>query len=286
MENIAYFIPVAGVIALIFTYIKSSVVAKADPGTDRMKRIAENITDGAMAFLRAEYRILAIVVVVVAGLLAYIYRESSALIALSFVVGAICSALAGFIGMKVATKANVRTANAARQGLTQALSVAFSGGAVMGLGVVGLGALGLGSLFMLYQAQYGDDIGKVLSVLTGFSFGASSIALFARVGGGIYTKAADVGADLVGKVEAGIPEDHPLNPATIADNVGDNVGDVAGMGADLFRDYPKEVEQASSILGYDIQDLCLFGVLCWFFDWGHGFGGSFCEYSRNFSGWI
>jgi K(+)-stimulated pyrophosphate-energized sodium pump len=237
MENIAYLIPVAGAIALVFTYLKSSVVAKADPGTDRMKRIAENITDGAMAFLRAEYRILAIVVVVVASLLAYIYRESSALIALSFVVGAICSALAGFIGMKVATKANVRTANAAREGLTQALSVAFSGGAVMGLGVVGLGALGLGSLFLLYQAQYGDDIGKVLSVLTGFSFGASSIALFARVGGGIYTKAADVGADLVGKVEAGIPEDHPLNPATIADNVGDNVGDVAGMGADLFESY-------------------------------------------------
>ena len=237
MENIAYLIPVAGALALIFTYLKSSVVAKADPGTDRMKRIAENITDGAMAFLRAEYKILAIVVVVVAALLAYIYRESSALIALSFVVGAICSGLAGFIGMKVATKANVRTANAARQGLTQALSVAFSGGAVMGLGVVGLGALGLGSLFLLYQGQFGDDIGKILSVLTGFSFGASSIALFARVGGGIYTKAADVGADLVGKVEAGIPEDHPLNPATIADNVGDNVGDVAGMGADLFESY-------------------------------------------------
>ena len=236
MENIAYLIPVAGAVALIFTFLKSSAVAKADPGTDRMKRIAENITDGAMAFLRAEYRILAIVVVVVAALLAFIYSESR-LIALSFVVGAICSALAGFIGMKVATKANVRTANAAREGLAQALAVAFSGGSVMGLGVVGLGALGLGSLFILYQWQYGDDIGKVLSVLTGFSFGASSIALFARVGGGIYTKAADVGADLVGKVEAGIPEDHPLNPATIADNVGDNVGDVAGMGADLFESY-------------------------------------------------
>ncbi len=236
MENIAYIIPVAGALALIFTYLKSKAVAKADPGTDRMKRIAENITDGAMAFLRAEYRILAIVVVVVAALLAFIYQDSQ-LIALSFVVGAICSALAGFIGMKVATKANVRTANAARQGLAQALSVAFSGGAVMGLGVVGLGALGLGSLFLLYQGQYGSDIDKVLRVLTGFSFGASSIALFARVGGGIYTKAADVGADLVGKVEAGIPEDHPLNPATIADNVGDNVGDVAGMGADLFESY-------------------------------------------------
>ena len=201
-----------------------------------MKRIAGNITDGAMAFLRAEYRILLMVVIAVAVLLAAFYSDTR-LIALSFVVGAICSALAGFIGMKVATKANVRTANAAQKGLAQALSVAFSGGAVMGLGVVGLGALGLGSLFLFYQAQYGDDIGKVLSVLTGFSFGASSIALFARVGGGIYTKAADVGADLVGKVEAGIPEDHPLNPATIADNVGDNVGDVAGMGADLFESY-------------------------------------------------
>ena len=235
MGNIAYLIPVAGAVALLFTFLKSNVVAKADPGTDRMKRIAENITDGAMAFLRAEYRILAIVVVAVAILLAIIYKETQ-LIALSFVVGAICSALAGFIGMKVATKANVRTANAARTGLSQALSVAFSGGAVMGLGVVGLGALGIGSLFLFYQSQY-TEIGQVLRVLTGFSFGASSIALFARVGGGIYTKAADVGADLVGKVEAGIPEDHPLNPATIADNVGDNVGDVAGMGADLFESY-------------------------------------------------
>ena len=225
----------AGAVALLFAFLKSNVVSKADPGTDRMKRIAENITDGAMAFLRAEYRILAIVVVAVAILLAIIYKETQ-LIALSFVVGAICSALAGFIGMKVATKANVRTANAARTGLSQALSVAFSGGAVMGLGVVGLGALGIGSLFLFYQSQY-TEIGQVLRVLTGFSFGASSIALFARVGGGIYTKAADVGADLVGKVEAGIPEDHPLNPATIADNVGDNVGDVAGMGADLFESY-------------------------------------------------
>ena len=236
MDNIAYLIPVAGAVALLFTFIKSKAVDKADPGSERMKRIAGNITDGAMAFLRAEYRILLMVVIAVAVLLAAFYSDTR-LIALSFVVGAICSALAGFIGMKVATKANVRTANAAQKGLAQALSVAFSGGAVMGLGVVGLGALGLGSLFLFYQAQYGDDIGKVLSVLTGFSFGASSIALFARVGGGIYTKAADVGADLVGKVEAGIPEDHPLNPATIADNVGDNVGDVAGMGADLFESY-------------------------------------------------
>lgn len=235
MDNIAYLIPVAGAVALLFTFYKSSIVSKADAGTERMKRIAENITDGAMAFLKAEYRVLAIVVVAVAALLAYLYQETK-LIALSFVVGAICSALAGLIGMKVATKANVRTANAARTGLNKALDVAFSGGAVMGLGVVGLGTLGLGSLFIFYQGQY-KDIGDVLIVLTGFSFGASSIALFARVGGGIYTKAADVGADLVGKVEAGIPEDHPLNPATIADNVGDNVGDVAGMGADLFESY-------------------------------------------------
>ena len=158
------------------------------------------------------------------------------MVAVSFIVGAICSALAGFIGMRVATKANVRTTNAARKSLGAALEVAFAGGAVMGLGVVGLGVLGLSSLFILYSGQ-GWEIGEVLNVLSGFSLGASSIALFARVGGGIYTKAADVGADLVGKVEAGIPEDHPLNPATIADNVGDNVGDVAGMGADLFESY-------------------------------------------------
>ena len=252
MEQIVYLIPVAGAVALLFTYLKSNVVAKADPGTDRMKRIAENITDGAMAFLRAEYRILAMVVVAVAVLLAMIYQESR-LIALSFVVGAICSALAGFIGMKVATKANVRTANAARSGLAEALSVAFSGGSVMGLGVVGLGTLGLGSLFIFYQGQY-ESIGQVLSVLTGFSFGASSIALFARVGGGIYTKAADVGADLVGKVEAGIPEDHPLNPATIADNVGDNVGDVAGMGADLFESY------VGSLIGAMVLGAALVGL--------------------------
>jgi K(+)-stimulated pyrophosphate-energized sodium pump len=236
MDNIAYLIPVAGIIALLFAFYKSTIVAKADAGTDRMKRIAENITAGAMAFLKAEYKVLAIVVIAVAALLVFLYQDAK-LIALSFVVGAICSALAGLIGMKVATKANVRTANAARTGLNKALDVAFSGGAVMGLGVVGLGTLGLGSLFIFYQNQYSGDIKSVLTVLTGFSFGASSIALFARVGGGIYTKAADVGADLVGKVEAGIPEDHPLNPATIADNVGDNVGDVAGMGADLFESY-------------------------------------------------
>ena len=235
-----YLIPLAGLLALLFTYLRAQWVARQDPGTDRMKRIAGYITDGAMAFLRAEYSKLVWFVVAVALLLAYQGgsggAETSAWIGLSFVVGALCSALAGFIGMKVATKANVRTAHAARTSLASALTVAFRGGSVMGMGVVGLGVLGLSSLFFVYHGQ-GWEITKVITVITGFSFGASSIALFARVGGGIYTKAADVGADLVGKVEAGIPEDHPLNPATIADNVGDNVGDVAGMGADLFESY-------------------------------------------------
>ena len=204
-----------------------------------MSRIAKNIADGAMSFLKAEYKILSVFVLAVAILLYFkgsSEEGSNGMVAVSFIVGAICSALAGFIGMRVATKANVRTTNAARKSLGAALEVAFAGGAVMGLGVVGLGVLGLSSLFILYSGQ-GWEIGEVLNVLSGFSLGASSIALFARVGGGIYTKAADVGADLVGKVEAGIPEDHPLNPATIADNVGDNVGDVAGMGADLFESY-------------------------------------------------
>lgn len=238
MNNILIIIPIIGALALCYTFWFSKWVANREVGTDRMGRIATYITDGAMAFLRAEYTTLAWFVAIVAILLAVSQGEnSSPLIALSFTVGAVCSALAGFIGMKVATKANVRTTNAARTGLNQALNVAFRGGSVMGLGVVGLGVVGLSSLFLFYKGQAGWDINKVITVLTGFSFGASSIALFARVGGGIYTKAADVGADLVGKVEAGIPEDHPLNPATIADNVGDNVGDVAGMGADLFESY-------------------------------------------------
>lgn len=241
---ILFAIPVLGLIALLFTYMKSNWVARQDPGDAKMQGIAGAIADGAMAFLRAEYRILAIFVVIVAillGLSGASEENSSALVGVSFVVGASCSALAGFIGMRVATKANVRTANAARGGLGKALEIAFSGGSVMGMGVVGLGILGLGTLLLIYSNIYGFDSQeaaiKVINVVTGFSFGASSIALFARVGGGIYTKAADVGADLVGKVEAGIPEDHPLNPATIADNVGDNVGDVAGMGADLFESY-------------------------------------------------
>lgn len=207
-----------------------------------MTRIAKNIAEGAMSFLKAEYKVLAIFVVAVAILLflkGSYEVGSNGMVAVSFIVGAICSALAGFIGMRVATKANVRTTQAARTSLGKALEVAFAGGAVMGLGVVGLGVLGLSGLFMIYQGMWSgtDNLPMVLNVLSGFSLGASSIALFARVGGGIYTKAADVGADLVGKVEAGIPEDHPLNPATIADNVGDNVGDVAGMGADLFESY-------------------------------------------------
>lgn len=238
-QSLAYLIPAIGILGLLFTAWKSAWVSRQDPGTERMRRIADSIAEGAMAFLRAEYRVLSIFVLIVAGLLAWSgssSAESSPLVALSFVLGALCSALAGYIGMRVATKANVRTTNAARTSLGKALEIAFAGGAVMGLGVVGLGVLGLSSLFLLYS-NMGWDINKVITVLTGFSFGASSIALFARVGGGIYTKAADVGADLVGKVEAGIPEDHPLNPATIADNVGDNVGDVAGMGADLFESY-------------------------------------------------
>lgn len=239
MELIVNFLPAFGVLALLFVLIKNAWVGKQDEGEEKMSKIAKNIADGAMSFLKAEYKILAIFVAAVAILLYFkgaSEEGSNGMVAVSFIVGAICSALAGFIGMKVATKANVRTTNAARQSLGKALEVAFAGGSVMGLGVVGLGVLGLSGLFMIYSGQ-GWGIAEVLNVLSGFSLGASSIALFARVGGGIYTKAADVGADLVGKVEAGIPEDHPLNPATIADNVGDNVGDVAGMGADLFESY-------------------------------------------------
>ncbi len=239
MELLIKGLPAFGVLALLFVFVKSSWVNKQDEGNDKMKKIAKNIADGAMSFLKAEYKILALFVIAVAILLFFKGQNekgSNGMVAVSFIIGAICSALAGFIGMKVATKANVRTTSAARTSLGKALEVAFAGGAVMGLGVVGLGVLGLSVLFMVYS-EMGWGLSEVLNVLSGFSLGASSIALFARVGGGIYTKAADVGADLVGKVEAGIPEDHPLNPATIADNVGDNVGDVAGMGADLFESY-------------------------------------------------
>ena len=259
-------VPLAGVLALAYAFLRTQWVNKQPVGTDRMAEIAGDIQEGANAFLRREYRVLAIFVVVVAGLLLFanLSREdSSPLIALSFILGAICSGLAGFFGMRVATQANVRTTNAARTGLGQALNVAFSGGLVMGLSVVGLGLLGLGVLFLIYQGLFdanGDsvlqslELTRLLNVLAGFSLGASSIALFARVGGGIYTKAADVGADLAGKVYEGIPEDDPRNPATIADNVGDNVGDVAGMGADLFESYVGSII-ATMVLGAAFIDV-------------------------------
>ena len=239
-QTLLYAVPVSGILALLFAFLRSNWINKQDAGDETMTKIAAHIRDGAMAFLAREYRVLGIFVVVVAGLLAWANsgrEDSSVLIGVSVIVGALCSGLAGFIGMRVATAANVRTSAAARTSLNEALQVAFSGGAVMGFAVVGLGVLGLSSLLLVYLGLFDGELAKVMNVLTGFSFGASSIALFARVGGGIYTKAADVGADLVGKVEAGIPEDDPRNPATIADNVGDNVGDVAGMGADLFESY-------------------------------------------------
>ncbi|MEP7266301.1 MAG: sodium-translocating pyrophosphatase [Saprospiraceae bacterium] len=255
-QTIMMIIPILGIIGLVFTYFKSAWVTKQDPGTEKMQGISKAIAEGAMAFLRAEYKVL-IWFVLAAGILMAIGGasevESSWLAGVSFILGAFCSALAGFIGMKVATKSNVRTTAAARTSLNKALEVAFAGGSVMGMGVVGLGVLGLSSLFLIYH-QMGWDTVKVITVVTGYSFGASSIALFARVGGGIYTKAADVGADLVGKVEAGIPEDHPLNPATIADNVGDNVGDVAGMGADLFESF------VGSIVGTMVLGAAFIGI--------------------------
>ena len=227
MEKLLIVVPVLGVIALLFAVLLIVKIGKQDAGTERMKEIAAFISDGAKAFLKAEYKILVIFVVVLFVLIGI--GIGSWVTAICFVIGALFSTVAGYVGMSVATKANVRTANAARTGgMNKALSIAFSGGAVMGMCVAGLGVLGVGAIYV---------ITKNVDVLSGFSLGASSIALFARVGGGIYTKAADVGADLVGKVEAGIPEDDPRNPAVIADNVGDNVGDVAGMGADLFESY-------------------------------------------------
>jgi K(+)-stimulated pyrophosphate-energized sodium pump len=248
-------VPVMGVVALLYAFWRTSWISKQDRGNETMQAIGKHISDGAMAFLAAEYKVLAGFIVVVAALLALANtgEGKSPLVAVSFIVGALASGLAGYLGMRVATKANYRTAQGARTGLPTALRVAFAGGSVMGLSVVGLGVLGLGSLFLIYSKLFDatSDFTTVMTVLSGFSFGASSIALFARVGGGIYTKAADVGADLVGKVEAGIPEDHPLNPATIADNVGDNVGDVAGMGADLFESYVGSII-GSMVLGATI----------------------------------
>jgi len=241
ITRLLYLFPVAGVLALLYAWYRTAWVNRQEAGTDRMKEIGAHIREGAMAFLAREYRVLAIFVVCVAALLILANKGNNRLVAVSFVVGACCSALAGFIGMTVATAANYRTTHACRTSLVGGLKVAFGGGSVMGMSVVGLGVLGLSVLFIIYTRTFGMTIPDlndvILPVISGFSLGASSIALFARVGGGIYTKAADVGADLVGKVEAGIPEDDPRNPATIADNVGDNVGDVAGMGADLFESY-------------------------------------------------
>jgi len=239
--NWVYLTIFTGIIALIFAFFKSLWVSKQDAGNDTMKTIARHIRDGAMAFLYREYKVLLIFLLAVSVLLFTANSGANRFVALSFLIGAICSGLAGYVGMRIATLANVRTTQAARTSLNEALKVAFSSGSVMGMSVVGLGLIGLAALFAFLVKIYGSSISSlnnvVLPILSGFSFGASSVALFARVGGGIYTKAADVGADLVGKVEAGIPEDDPRNPATIADNVGDNVGDVAGMGADLFESY-------------------------------------------------
>ena len=241
MDPLNYAIPAAGVFGLLYAAYKANWVLQQDAGEANMQEIARRIEEGAMAFLNREYRVLSVFVVIVAGLLAassYATPNQTPFVAVSFVVGAFASALSGFFGMRIATKANVRTTAAARKSLPDALNVAFAGGSVMGMCVVGLGLIGLSTLFFLYYHQFsGGNLVLTLNVITGFSMGASSIALFARVGGGIYTKAADVGADLVGKVEAGLPEDDPRNPAVIADNVGDNVGDVAGMGADLFESY-------------------------------------------------
>ncbi len=245
-SNLLYTALGSGLLALVFAWWRTQWINKQDPGTAKMQEIGAAVREGAMAFLTREYKVLAVFVLVVAALLAVLNirvtgQKALGLVAVSFVIGAFCSVLSGYFGMRVATAANMRTTNAARQGLPQALTVAFAGGSVMGMCVVGLGLLGLSALTAVYFKMFGTEssmlVSTVLPILTGFSMGASSIALFARVGGGIYTKAADVGADLVGKVEAGIPEDDPRNPAVIADNVGDNVGDVAGMGADLFESY-------------------------------------------------
>ncbi len=260
MNNLLFYaVPAMGIVGLLYTLLKFNWVSKQGAGNARMKEISDFIAEGAMAFLKAEWKILGYFVVIVALLLGFMASknaDSHWTIAIAFVIGAIFSATAGYIGMKIATKANVRTAEAAKTSLSRALKVSFTGGSVMGLGVSGLAVLGLGGLYIILKEYFyvnGDpkEMLRTIEVLTGFSLGAESIALFARVGGGIYTKAADVGADLVGKVEAGIPEDDPRNPATIADNVGDNVGDVAGMGADLFGSYVATV-LATMVLGQEV----------------------------------
>ena len=260
MDKLIYLVPLMGIIGLLYTFIQFKWVSKQEEGTDLMKQISRYIAEGAMAFLKAEWKILGYFVVIVALLLGFMAStnpHSHWSISLAFILGAILSATAGYIGMRVATKANVRTAQAARTSLSRALKVSFTGGSVMGLGVAGLAVLGLGRFIYYIKIHFcsggavnSEEMLRTIEVLTGFSLGAESIALFARVGGGIYTKAADVGADLVGKVEAGIPEDDPRNPATIADNVGDNVGDVAGMGADLFGSYVATV-LATMVLGQE-----------------------------------
>jgi K(+)-stimulated pyrophosphate-energized sodium pump len=268
MSSIAYLVPLFGLIGLAYTWWRFSWVSNQPAGDDNMQRLSGYIADGAIAFLKAEWKILAYFAIPTAIILGYLGLQteangmaihSSPLIAVAFLIGAVFSATAGYIGMKVATKANVRTAHAARTSLAQALKVSFTGGSVMGMGVAGLAILGLGGLFLVFYQLFAAGQGltsvemkKAIEVLAGFSLGAESIALFARVGGGIYTKAADVGADLVGKVEAGIPEDDVRNPATIADNVGDNVGDVAGMGADLFGSYVATI-LATMVLGQEIN---------------------------------
>src|SRR5882762_9645898 len=258
---VIYLAPALGILGLVVMAFKSAWVSKQDAGDPNMQELAGHIADGAMAFLKAEWKVLSIFVLFTAVLLAYSGTvhsvngkeiHSSWVISIAFIIGAVFSATAGYIGMKVATKANVRTTQAARTSLKQALKVSFTGGTVMGLGVAGLAVLGLGGLFIAFLSVFAglgvNTVKTAVEVLTGFSLGAESIALFARVGGGIYTKAADVGADLVGKVEAGIPEDDVRNPAIIADNVGDNVGDVAGMGADLFGSYVATI-LATMVLG-------------------------------------
>ncbi len=253
MEQIIFILPLFAIAGFLFMVWKSSWVNRQEQGSDKMKRIASHIRTGAMAFLKAEYKFLAIFIVAVAALLFFkstTEESSNGYVVVSFVTGALLSGLAGFLGMRIATRSNVRTTHAAKTSLNKALAIAFSGGSVMGIGVVSLGVFGLTALFLLFNYVVGVnwDIAMIVNIISSFSLGASSIALFARVGGGIYTKAADVGADLVGKVEAGIPEDHPLNPATIADNVGDNVGDVAGMGADLFESFVGSII-AAMVLG-------------------------------------
>ncbi len=239
IENIGFVAPLAGVIALIFAGYFASLVMKHSPGNQTMQEISKAIQEGAMAFLTREYKVLSFFVLFMAILLFVFINPFTAV---AFIGGAILSATAGFIGLTIATRANTRTTNAAKEGVAQALNVAFRGGAVMGMSVVGLGLLGLGIFFMIFK-----DHTNGYQIINGFALGASSVALFARVGGGIYTKAADIGADLVGKVEAGIPEDDPRNPAVIADNVGDNVGDVAGMGADLFESYVGSIVAAMTL---------------------------------------